>query len=432
MQTTPMSVAIKVGRTKLLCPVASTNSASPSIVNPACTKTPNVRSTSTVPAASGSGVPLIAANRARTMSPPTAAEGTSVLTDSPTQRIQSSCRSAGRSDFGKRTHHASASRNTGTAKWKATTAAIAPPAEAKAAPTWGAPCRMSRIVKSAAPARPSNHTVIWIFPGAFIGCSRAIRVDARRCAYPSIETPESRAADQALSGSRLAQETLCRFFCRFHAHQNRFADKGRVRNQDHTSSHWLARNQAHYQPNNSEDYCREHIGQKMRAQGDTAESHQEDQRHSADDAEQPPVARFEGWQDEKQELPVKQRRCNRVATGKTVTRPIHERAINKRPMPMNKDLQPLVQQHAAGNSDDQCHERRSPFFPHKIQHHEEQDRSDPFTRAELSERSQHAHECAGQMRVEPSRDFVIGSSKGVHHGQGHAVLGENKGSSQSQ
>src|SRR5882724_9671182 len=427
----PISAPTKVGPTKVLCPVMLTIRPKPTNVKAICTKTPSVMSARTLAAASGRGVPLIAANRARTMSPPTAAEGTSVLTDSPTQRIQSSCRSAGRSDLGKRTHQASASRNTGTAKWKATTAAIAQPAEAKAAPTWGAPCRMSRIVKSAAPARPSNHTVIWIFPGAFIGCSRAIRVDARRCAYPSIETPESRAANQALSGSRLAQETLCRFFCRFHVHQNRFADKWPVRSQDHTSSHWLARNHAHHQPNNSENYCREHIGQKMRAQGDTAESHQEDQRHGADNAEQPPVARFKGWQDEKQELSVKQRRCNRVATGKTVTRPIHERAINKRTMPMNKNLQPLVQQHAAGNSDDQCHERRPPFFPHKIQRHEEQDRSDPFTRAELSERSQHAHECARQMRVEPSRDFMIGSAKGVHHGQGHAILGENKGSSQS-
>jgi len=143
------------------------------------------------------------------------------------------------------------------------------------------------------------------------------------------------------------------------------------------------------------------------------------------------MARFEGWQDEKQELSVKQRRCNRVATGKTVTRPIHERTVNKRTMPMNKDLQPLVQQHAAGNSDDQCHERRPPFFPHKIQHHEEQDRSDPLTRAEFSERSQHAHDCARQMRVKPSRDFMIGSGKGVHHGQGQAILGENEGSSQS-
>src|SRR5260370_37666874 len=115
---------------------------------------------------------------------------------------------------------------------------MAHPAEAKAAPTWGAPCRMSRIVKSAAPARPSNHTVIWIFPGAFIACSRAIRVDARRCVYASIETPESRGTDQALSGSRLAQETLRGFFCRFHGHHRRFANKGHGMSWNQASPHW--------------------------------------------------------------------------------------------------------------------------------------------------------------------------------------------------
>src|SRR5206468_12444512 len=116
---------------------------------------------------------------------------------------------------------------------------MAQPAEAKAAPTWGAPCRMSRTVKTAAPARPSNHTVIWIFPGAFIVCSRAIRADARRCVYASIEIPESRAADEALSGSRLVQETLCGFLCRFHAHHHRFANKGHDRTWNHASPHWL-------------------------------------------------------------------------------------------------------------------------------------------------------------------------------------------------
>src|SRR6266545_1562371 len=35
-------------------------------------------------------------------------------------------------------------------------------------PTCEAPWRMSRKVKSAAPARPSDHIVIWILPGAFI------------------------------------------------------------------------------------------------------------------------------------------------------------------------------------------------------------------------------------------------------------------------
>src|SRR6266478_3762789 len=100
-----MSVPTNVGRTKSFCPVASTRSTTPSTVKPAWVKTPSVRSTRTVPAATGNGAPLIAANRARTMSPPTAAEGTSVLTDSPIQRIQSSFHSDNRSEGGNRTHH---------------------------------------------------------------------------------------------------------------------------------------------------------------------------------------------------------------------------------------------------------------------------------------------------------------------------------------
>ena len=169
----------------------------------------------------------------------------------------------------------------------------------------------------------------------------------------------------------------------------------------------------------------------MRAQSDTTESHQEHQEYSTENRQQPQMAPFKRRQDKKEQLSVKQRRSNRVAAGKTVAGPIHKRAINKGPLPMNKNLHPLVQQHSTRNGDHQCDQRRPPFFPNKIQRHEKQDRSDPFTRAELSKRSQHAHECARQMRVEPSRDFMIGAGKGVHHGEGHAVLGENKGSSQS-
>jgi len=87
------------------------------------------------------------------MSPPTAAEGTSVLTDSPIQRIQKILGSGGRSIFGKRTHHARASKKTGTHKWYAMTARIAQPALAIALPTCGAPSRISSPTKSAAPAK---------------------------------------------------------------------------------------------------------------------------------------------------------------------------------------------------------------------------------------------------------------------------------------
>jgi hypothetical protein len=57
-----------------------------------------------------------------------------------------------------------------------------------------------------------------------------------------------------------------------------------------------------------------------------------------------------------------------VATGKTVTGPIHKRTINEGPLPMNKDLDPLVQKHSARNSHNQCHERGPPSFPNKKQH----------------------------------------------------------------
>src|SRR6266516_2453802 len=370
MARIPISAPIMVGTTKVLCPVTPTIRPKPSSVKAICTKTPSVISARTLAAAIGSGVPLIAAKRARTMSPPTAAEGTSVLTDSPTQRIQSSCSSAGRSDFGKRTHHATASRNTGTAKWNATTAAIAQPAEAKAAPTWGAPCRMSRIVKSAAPARPSSHTVIWIFPGAFIACSRAIRVDARRCAYPSIEIPEPRAADHALSGSRLAQETLRGFFCRFHAHHRRFAKKRHGGSGNHASPHWLGGKQTKRQPKNSEYDRAENVGQKMRAQRDTAESDQGDQQCRASNCQPPPVARLHCGKNKKSELPVKQGRPDGVTAGKTVTGPIYKGTFEKRTLSVDEKLHPFVEKHAARHSHNERHQRRPVFFPHKIQHHE--------------------------------------------------------------
>src|ERR1700737_4089612 len=80
---------------------------------PARTKTPNGRSTIPVPAATGSDTPCRAASRARMISPPTAADGTSVLIDSPIQRIHTSWRNEGRSGAGKSTHQAAASRNIG-------------------------------------------------------------------------------------------------------------------------------------------------------------------------------------------------------------------------------------------------------------------------------------------------------------------------------
>src|SRR5947208_16917214 len=142
---------------------------------------------------------------------------------------------------------------------------------------------------------------------------------------------------------RSAQETLRRLLRLFDAHQNRFANEGRVRSQDHASPQRLASNQTKRQPKNAEHDCRQHVGQKMRTQSDAAESHQDDQQDRAENGEQPPVARFEGWQDKKQELSVKQSRADSVTASKTITRPIHKRTSNEGPLPMNKNLHPLVQ-----------------------------------------------------------------------------------------
>src|SRR5438105_362214 len=169
---------------------------------------------------------------------------------------------------------------------------------------------MSRIVKSAAPARPSNHTVIWILPGAFI-VSETIRAGVRRCAYP-------KASRSTLSSVRSAQETLRRRLRLFDAHQNRFANKGHVRNQDHASPQRLASNQTKRQPKNAEHDCRQHVRQKMRTQSDAAKSDQGDQQCRAENCQPPPVARLHCRQNKKSELPVKQGRSDRMAAGKAV------------------------------------------------------------------------------------------------------------------
>ena len=62
------------------------------------------------------------------------------------------------------------------------------------------------------------------------------------------------------------------------------------------------------------------------------------------------MARFDNGQNKKQELPVKKSGSDGVTAGKTVTRPIHKWTIHKGPLPVNKDLHPLVQKHAAGTA----------------------------------------------------------------------------------
>jgi hypothetical protein len=49
-------------------------------------------------------------------------------------------------------------------------------------------------------------------------------------------------------------------------------------------SHWLSRNQAQRQPDDAENDSRQHIGQKMRAQSNSSESHHRDQQRRAKNA----------------------------------------------------------------------------------------------------------------------------------------------------
>jgi hypothetical protein len=106
----------------------------------------------------------------------------------------------------------------------------------------------------------------------------------------------------------------------------------------------------------------------MRTQCDPAESYEQNQGHSAENAEKPQMAPLEQRQQKNQKLSVKQSRGNRMAAGKTVTRQVDEWTVDKGPLPMNHKLQPLVQQHAAGHSNHQRHERRPRSFPRKKQH----------------------------------------------------------------
>src|SRR5206468_12167862 len=98
----------------------------------------------------------------------------------------------------------------------------------------------------------------------------------------------------------------------------------------------------------------------------------------------------------KEQLSIKQSRSDGVAAGKTVARPIHERAVNKRAMPMNKNLHPLVHQHSTRHSNDQSHEKRPPSLPYKKQHQRTQDDPDPFARTKLCKCVQHTHECRSE------------------------------------
>jgi hypothetical protein len=139
------------------------------------------------------------------------------------------------------------------------------------------------------------------------------------------------------------------------------------------------------------------------------------------------MAPFDKGQNKKQELPIKKSSSNGVTAGETVTRPIHKRTIHKGPLPLNKDLHPFVQQHAAGDSDDQRHERWPPSFPHKKQHQRKDSNTDPLSGTEVGECMQDGDECWAEALMKPRSKLVIGTTKWIGHGQWrHRILGEKK------
>jgi len=106
----------------------------------------------------------------------------------------------------------------------------------------------------------------------------------------------------------------------------------------------------------------------MRTQRNAAESHYKHERCRAANANDAPMARFQQRQQKKQKLSIKQSGRDSMTAGKTVTSPVHVWAFDKRSLPMNYKLQPLIQQHAAGDSNDQHDQRWPRSFPNEEQH----------------------------------------------------------------
>src|SRR5438034_3369158 len=103
----------------------------------------------------------------------------------------------------------------------------------------------------------------------------------------------------------------------------------------------------------------------MRAQRNAAESHHKHERCRAENAKDARMARFQQRQQKKQELSIEQSGRDGVTAGKTVTRPVHVWTFDKGSLSMNCKLQPLVQQHAAWDSNDQRDQRWPPSLPRK-------------------------------------------------------------------
>ena len=190
-----------------------------------------------------------------------------------------------------------------------------------------------------------------------------------------------------------------------------------------------AGDKAQAEPDRAEDYRRKHIRKEMRAEGNPAESHQDDQGYRTENARQPPVAiaLFEHGQNNQQKLAIQQSCSNRVATCEAVARPIDEWPIHERAMTVNKNFYVLIEQHAAGHGDDQGHERRPRAFPGQKDHQRKQNNSNPLSGAKLSESAQHGHKNRRKALMKPSGKPVVGARQRIRQCQRQAwIRGEKR------
>src|SRR5438552_13926210 len=117
------------------------------------------------------------------------------------------------------------------------------------------------------------------------------------------------------------------------------------------------------------------------------------------------MPRFHGRQDEKSKLPVKQGRPNGMAAGKTVPGPVHEGPFKKGALPMNQNLNQLVEEHPARHSYNQRHQRGPATLQKKEQHQEKEGATDPLRRAEFGHFLEDGDKRIRQMGMKPSDDL---------------------------
>jgi len=180
------------------------------------------------------------------------------------------------------------------------------------------------------------------------------------------------------------------------------------------------------QPERAEKHRGEDIRKIMRAQGDSSEANQNNHRDRGEDAHLSPGPGFHERQNEKKKLAIEQGGSDRVPAGKTVTRPIDKRARRKGALPLHEKLDQLVEQHPAGNGDNETGERWPPSFPNEKCSPEKQSDADEFTGARFAQSAQYRHEKRRQVEMKPGRETLIGSGERIDQGEGCGEMGERE------